>query len=145
MKLDIAKARSIPVHAVADSAARFTVGAEATSSAEVLRNSIRTTRHHDAKLVSVGIAQHYPTDPTFAGSSHEVSAELESSFGDLIRIVRVEVNVAATEGEIINVAALKRHIRTSTRRVTQSYEFAKERSWLVPRECGPKLAEAFGV
>jgi hypothetical protein len=39
---------------------------------------------------------------------------LESPLGDVVRIVRVEVNMAAPGGEIINVAALKRHARTST-------------------------------
>jgi hypothetical protein len=39
---------------------------------------------------------------------------LESPFGDVVRIVRVEVNMTAPGGEIIDVAALKRHVRTST-------------------------------
>jgi hypothetical protein len=39
---------------------------------------------------------------------------LESPFGDVVGIVRVKVNVAAPGSEIINVAALKRDVRTST-------------------------------
>ena len=79
-----------------------------------LRNPIRTTRYDNAKFVSVRIGQHDPADPTFAYSPHEFTAELESPFGNVVGIVRVKVNVASPESEIINVAALKRDVRTST-------------------------------
>jgi len=65
-------------------------------SCTMLWHAIRTAWCNDAELVSVGIGQHYPGDITFVNPPHESAAELESSFGNVIRIVRVEVNVAAS-------------------------------------------------
>jgi hypothetical protein len=44
---------------------------------------------------------------------HEIAPELESPFSDVVGIVRVKVHVAATGGDVINVAFLKRNVRSS--------------------------------
>jgi hypothetical protein len=87
--------------------------------AVLLRNSIRTTRYNHAKFVSVGIGEHHPADTAFAHSSYEITAELESALSDVVRVVRVEVNVTATRCKDVVVAALKRDVWSSARWVSQ--------------------------
>jgi len=75
---------------------------------ERLGDPVWAARKNDAELVAVGIGKYYPAGVAFADPSHEVAAELQGPFGDVVRVVRVEVDVAATGSELIDTALLKR-------------------------------------
>lgn len=110
-----------------------------------LGNTVRTARDDDAEFVSVGVREHYPANIAFAGASYEVAAELKSPFGNVIGVVRVEVNVTTGGGDVVDVAGLKRQMRASSGGVAQSERRPIHGSWLVPRERSPKLAEPLWI
>ena len=88
----------------------------------VLGNPIRTSRYHRAELVPIGISEHDPTYVAFSDTSHEVATKLESSLGHVVRIVRVEVNVAAARRRFLVVGELKCQVGPSAGGITQSQE-----------------------
>jgi hypothetical protein len=111
---------------------------------ELLRIAIRAARHHDAKLISVGIAEDNPANSVVVEASHEVGSELEGTFSHVVRIVGVEINVAASGGEVTRLAPLKRHVGTVTCGVAQPHA-PRHRPRFVSGECRPEIAESLRI
>lgn len=112
---------------------------------ERLRISVGSAGDHDTKLVSIRIGEYDPTDVALAGSSHEVAAELERTFGNVVGIVGVKIDVAPSWSTILCLTTLKCEIGAAARGVAQPEQLAMKHSGLVSGQLRPELAEPFWV